>query len=48
MPLPTPEGITPPAPGLDHEEPELLTEEDIPATDDGRAWATAEIEKIGQ
>ena len=33
-----PEGITPPAPGLDREEPELvLVEEDIPADDNGEA-----------
>jgi hypothetical protein len=31
-----PEGITPPAPGLEREEPELvLVEEDIPADDNG-------------
>jgi hypothetical protein len=32
----TPTGITPPAPGLEHEEPELVaTEEDIPGNDGG-------------
>jgi len=30
----TPDGITPPAPGLEREEPEFTREEDIP-TDDG-------------
>ena len=29
----TPQGITPPAPGLDREEPELHREEDIPDDD---------------
>ena len=32
----TPQGITPPAPGLEREEPELRREEDIPR-EDGRA-----------
>jgi hypothetical protein len=32
----TPQGITPPAPGLEREEPELRREEDIPK-DDGHA-----------
>ena len=32
----TPQGITPPAPGLEREEPELRREEDIPE-DDGHA-----------
>lgn len=37
----TPHGITPPAPGLDHEEPEqVLVEEDIPT--DGRPSARSE------
>jgi hypothetical protein len=31
----TPEGITPPAPGLEREEPELRREEDIPKDDGG-------------
>ena len=38
----TPEGITPPAPGLDREEPELVAEADIPADDGG--WTPAELE----
>jgi hypothetical protein len=28
-----PAGITPPAPGLDHEEPAFVPEEDIPSSD---------------
>ena len=36
----TPRGITPPAPGLEHEEPTFVPEEDIPA--DGRANARGE------
>jgi hypothetical protein len=27
----TPQGITPPAPGLDHEEPAFVPEDDIPS-----------------
>lgn len=49
MAMSTPEGITPPAPGLEREEPvQVLTEDDIPRDDDGWRWATAEIEKIGR
>ncbi len=34
----TPAGITPPAPGLDHEEPELMiAEDDIPTSDGASA-----------
>jgi hypothetical protein len=33
----TPSGITPPAPGLEHEEPEFATEDDIPSDDGGPA-----------
>jgi hypothetical protein len=41
----TPEGITPPTPGLDREEPEFFAwEADIPADDGG--WATAEFESL--
>ena len=48
MALSIPQGITPPTPGLDHEEPELLVaEDDIPASDDGWRWATAEMDKLG-
>ena len=35
MAHPTPSGITPPAPGLDREEPDFWIEDDIPS-DDGR------------
>lgn len=35
-----PRGITPPAPGLDREEPTFVPEEDIP--DEGRAAARGE------
>jgi hypothetical protein len=31
----TPQGITPPAPGLEREEPELRREEDIPREEGG-------------
>jgi hypothetical protein len=34
----TPTGITPPTPGLEHEEPEMAMEADIPS-DDGEAPA---------
>ena len=37
----TPRGITPPAPGLDREEPAFVPEDDIP-DNDGRAAARAE------
>jgi hypothetical protein len=37
MPVPTPEGITPPAPGLDREEPDFWVEDDIPSDDRGHA-----------
>ena len=33
MDRPTPAGITPPTPGLDHEEPDLMMEDDIPRDD---------------
>jgi hypothetical protein len=37
----TPMGITPPAPGLEHEEPELVaTEDDIPGSDGGASART--------
>lgn len=32
----TPSGITPPAPGLDREEPDFWLEDDIPSDDGGR------------
>lgn len=34
MPIPTPAGITPPAPGLEREEPDFWVEDDIPSDDD--------------
>jgi hypothetical protein len=34
MTIPTPRGITPPAPGLEREEPRFWNEEDIPSDDD--------------
>lgn len=37
----TPRGITPPAPGLDREEPTFVPEDDIPAAE-GRANARGE------
>ena len=33
----TPQGITPPAPGLDREEPTFVNERDIPSEDHGNA-----------
>ena len=39
-----PEGITPPAPGLEREEPEFIIEDDIPRNDDG--WAAAPDELL--
>jgi len=38
----TPNGITPPAPGLEHEEPDFWVEDDIPSDDGGRATARSE------
>jgi hypothetical protein len=35
----TPRGITPPAPGLDREEPTFVPEEDIPRDNGGKALA---------
>lgn len=35
----TPRGITPPAPGLDREEPTFVPEEDIPPSESGKARA---------
>ncbi|MGE4239349.1 hypothetical protein [Ramlibacter sp.] len=41
----TPQGITPPTPGLDREEPEFdVTEADIPGDDGG--WALAEFDTV--
>ena len=33
----TPRGITPPAPGLEREEPTFVPEEDIPPSDSGKS-----------
>jgi hypothetical protein len=41
MHQPTPGGITPPAPGLDREEPDLWVEDDIPS-DDGKPAGRAD------
>ena len=44
----TPIGITPPAPGLDHEEPDFWVEDDIPSDDDhaaGRSERSASAEE---
>lgn len=38
----TPLGITPPAPGLDREEPDFWVEDDIPSDDGGHAGAQSE------
>lgn len=47
MNLPTPNGITPPAPGLDREEPDLWVEDDIPS-DDGHAAGRSEDKRGGE
>lgn len=47
MAMSAPEGITPPAPGLEREEPEFHTEDDIPRNDEGWRWATAEMDTLG-
>ena len=41
----TPAGITPPAPGLEREEPEFMVEDDIPSDDDGPAARTERRER---
>lgn len=41
--VPTPRGITPPAPGLEREEPTFVPERDIP-TDDAHARGRTERE----
>ena len=41
----TPRGITPPAPGLDREEPTFVPEEDIPRDSGGKARAEAGEER---
>ena len=48
MNRPTPTGITPPAPGLDREEPDFWVEDDIPTDDDrpaGRSERTGSREE---
>jgi hypothetical protein len=41
MPLP-PQGITPPTPGLEHEEPEMMVDEDdIPESSDAEDEASS-------
>ena len=42
----TPHGITPPAPGLDREEPDFWIEDDIPS-DDGEERPSARSERSG-
>lgn len=42
MHRPTPAGVTPPTPGLEHEEPEMVREEDIPADDGNASHGTEE------
>ena len=42
----TPQGITPPTPGLEHEEPDFWLEDDIPSDDDkGRPAAKSGEER---
>jgi hypothetical protein len=43
----TPQGITPPAPGLEREEPDLWMEDDIPS-DDGERRPAARSEHDGR
>jgi hypothetical protein len=42
-----PSGITPPAPGLEREEPDLMVEDDIPS-DDGSERETEAIAREGE
>jgi hypothetical protein len=42
----TPNGITPPTPGLEHEEPDFWIEDDIPS-DDGGDRPVAKSERTG-
>ena len=45
----TPQGITPPTPGLEREEPDFWIEDDIPSDDDkGRAAAKPERNGSGE
>lgn len=41
----TPRGITPPAPGLEREEPMLVNERDIPTSDSGSERGAASEER---
>jgi len=43
----TPHGITPPAPGLDREEPDLWQEDDIPSDDGEERRPAARSERNG-
>jgi hypothetical protein len=43
----TPQGITPPTPGLEHEEPDFWLEDDIPSDDD-RGRPAAKSERSGE
>lgn len=45
MAQPTPHGITPPAPGLDREEPDFWIEDDIPSDDRGTARGGSKEER---
>ncbi|TWO73030.1 hypothetical protein FN976_01995 [Caenimonas sedimenti] len=44
----TPEGITPPTPHLDREEPELRGEDDIPADDGGPSASERSSERASE
>lgn len=48
MAQPTPNGVTPPAPGLENEEPDLWVEDDIPSDDGGPADAAGDAERSRQ
>jgi hypothetical protein len=41
----TPRGITPPAPGLEREEPTFVPEQDIPPSDSGNARSEGREER---
>ena len=44
----TPSGITPPAPGLEREEPEFSREDDIPADDSASAGSERDRSRPGE
>jgi len=48
MSHPIPQGITPPIPGQEKEEPDLWQEDDIPMDDGGQAQAGEERERQGR